>query len=279
MQYNGLTALTQNTGRTTDMTTIMARPGTKTGPKQSRDFSRWHEECMEHLLTQSGLSVTREPNMAGKTPDLLVQGKAGQPFVVECIARLPDPQHAAEMDATGHHVCNGGICELHANVYSRLDQKATKYKEIAKTMPYIIALYDGSCLNSLQTAVDMTMSPYRPTIERAEDGRVTRRHYNTLWSSQEIPAALFDLYPHLSGLIYSRWPREHHYLPNPNALRPVSPDNLPFASVPPLPASRQPATWNPRPATLNDSWQEPPEQWLNELRHTSDAALGHLYAA
>ena len=261
------------------MTTTLERPQAKAETREAREFSRWHETCMEHLLLQSGLTVTYEPLMSGKTPDLLVRAPGDAPFIVECIARLPDPEHADEMERTGCHVCNGNIGDLHANVYSRLNEKATKYKDIASKMPYIISLYDGSCLNSLQTAVEMTMSPYQPTMERGDDGSVRGRHYNTLWSNQEIPGALFDLYPHLSGLIYSRWPREHHYLPNPNADRQIDPALLPFASVPALPAQYQPQAWRPRPATVADTCPEPPAQWQRELRHTSNGALHQLYAA
>ena len=260
------------------MTTTLERPAIQTGPRQSREFSRWHERCMEHLLLESGLTVQHEPSISGKTPDLLVKPLRGIPFVIECIARLPDPAHADEMERTGRHVCNGNIGALHANVYSRLDEKATKYKDIAAELPYIISLYDGSCTNGLQTAIDMTMSPYQPTLERAGDGSVTGRQYNTLWpSGQQIPAALFDLYPHLSGLIYSRWPREHHYIPNPNALLPVDPALLPFASVPALPAHHQ--AYQPRPATMADVTTAPPPEWERQLKNTSNGALHQLYAA
>ena len=265
------------------MTTTLERPRVNAGPRQARDFSRWHEKCMEHLLMQSGLTVTYEPLMLGKTPDLLVRPPGNAPFVIECIARLPDPDHADEMERTGCHVCNGNIEDLHTNVYSRLDEKVTKYRDIASKMPYLIALYDGTCLtclNPLQTALDMTMSPYQPTLERRQDGSVRGRRYNTPWpSGQQIPGALFELYPHLSGLIYSRWPREHHYLPNPNADRQVDPALLPFASVPALPAQYQPQMWRPRPATAADTFHRPPAEWERQLRHTSNGALHQLHAA
>ena len=258
--------------------TTTAPPRVRRKPGKSREFSFWHEQGIEHLLTSSGLDVRREPKMDGKTPDLLVTGPDGMPFVIECIARLPDPAHAQEMQLTGMHVCEGGIHSLHANVYSRLDQKACKYRAIAAKMPYVIALYDGSCLNSLQTAVDMTMSPYRPTILRGDDGAIRKRSYDEMWPGQEIPGALFELYPHLSGLIYSRWPREHHYLPNPNANRPVHPSQVPFASVPALPDQYRPEAWLPSAATVADDTPEPPEPWLRQLRNTSNSALHHLYS-
>ena len=267
--------------RKSETITTLERPRGK--PKRrnrtecaSREFSRWHEDTVENLLPESGLSVSREPRLPGKTPDLLVRPEGAEPFIVECIARLPDPEHAREMEEHGTHVCSGDIAGLHANVYSRLDQKATKYREISRHMPYVVALYDGSCLNSLQTAIDMTMSPYQPTVERDERGIVRGRRYNTLWSGQEEPEALFDRYPHLSGLIYSRWPREHHYLPNPNAERPVSPDRFPFAGVPALPERYRPGAPAPREATLADRQAPPPSPWERQLMNTSDMELHRI---
>ena len=102
------------------MTTTLERPAVNAGIRKTREFSRWHEACMEHLLLESGLTITYEPLMSGKTPDLLVRAPGGAPFIIECIARLPDPEHADEMERTGCHVCNGNIGDLHANVYSRL---------------------------------------------------------------------------------------------------------------------------------------------------------------
>lgn len=260
------------------MTTLITPAEVKQGPRKARDFSKWHERTIEGLLTHSGLNVRSEPNMDGKTPDLLATPQEGQQFVVECIARLPDPRHAAEMEQNGFHVCDGDIGSLRANIYSRLDQKATKYRQIASAMPYVIALYDGSCLNSLQTAIDMTMSPYQPTLERYEDGTVRNRRYDRIWQAQEIPGALFELYPHLSGLIYSRWPKEHWYLPNPRATRPVDPAHLPFAAVPALPYQYRTQGWQPREATLADTSPEPPQEWLSQLRNTSNSALHHFCA-
>ena len=141
-------------------------------PQEAKEFSDWHERCVEHLLHQSGHHVKREPLMMGKTPDLLATPPGGQPFIVECMARLQDPEHAREMAQQGWHDCDGNIRELHRNVYSRLDEKATRYRAIAQEMPYVIALHDATCNNGISTAVDLVLSPYAPAIERDEAGRV-----------------------------------------------------------------------------------------------------------
>ena len=238
---------------------------------EAREFSDWHERAIEHLIVHSGNTVKREPLILGKTPDLLVQPQNGSPFIVECIACLQDQTHAADLSGRGRHTCDGNIRELHQNIYSRLDHKATKYRHIAETMPYIIALYDATCMNSLDCAFDMALSPYAPTYSRHPDGQIAGKRCNGLWSTPAIPAALFELYPHLSGLIYSRWPREHYYLPNPHATQPVPAEALSFAQVPPAPPEYRASYWRPQAATTRDDSVPPPEKWLEQMELLSVA--------
>ena len=234
-------------------------------PQESREFSQWHEDSIEHLIRRSGHRVEREPRIDGKTPDLLVSPELGEPLIIECVARLQDPEHVRDMERHGHHICGGNIRHLHQNIYSRIEHKVTKYRDIARRMPYVIALYDASCMNSMEAAVDMALSPYAPSIRFGPDGQVEGKLYNTFWSMPEIPTALFELYPHLSGLLYSRWPREHWYLPNPHALLPALPDPFRFASVPALPQRYHQPGWRTRLATVADDSPAPPDAWLPQL--------------
>lgn len=236
-------------------------------PHQAKEFSDWHERSIQRLIQNSGCEALREPAICGKTPDLLVLTPSGEQCIVECIARLQDQEHAAELHEQGWHQCGGNITELHRNVYSRLQQKATKYREIAAGMPYVIAMFDASCMNSLDTALDMVLSPYAPTVTLSPEGKITGKIYNTLWPTPEIPAALFELYPHLSGFLYSRWPRQHYYLPNPYALHPVPGDPFQFAQVPKLPPQYDHVkhAWRPRLATFRDDSENPPEPWLTQM--------------
>lgn len=233
---------------------------------------------MEQLLTNAGLQVQREPLILGKTPDLLVSRPPSHPFIVECIARLPVPSHAEEIAQYGYHFCQGNIADIHQNLYSRLEHKATKYRHIAATMPYVISLYDATCMNSVEAAFDLALSPYAPTVSRDPHGNITGKHYNTLWRTPAIPAALFELYPHLSGLLYSRWPNEHYYLPNPFAERPILPDPFQFAAVPATPPN-YPIAWQPRPATITAQSPPPPQHWLPQLEATNDPHLHQLAIA
>lgn len=244
-------------------TTIERRERLK--PHEAKEFSTWHEECMEYLMQQTGASVTREPNIGGKTPDLLVTPAEGEPFVIECIARLQDEHHAHHVMSGEPHYCEGNVRELHRNIYSRVDHKATKYRGLAEKQPYVIALFDGSCMNGLEVAVDLMLAPYAPVTERTETGKKAGKHYNTLWCTPHIPAALFELYPHVSGFIYSRWPKEHHYLPNPHADRPVPARHFPFASVPDLSKGYQEIGGNVSEASEPDDFRPPPTIWLPQI--------------
>ena len=224
---------------------------------------------MEYLMQQTGASVTRKPNIGGKTLDLLITPEPGEPFVIECISRLQDERHAHQTLNNELHYCEGNTRELHRNIYSRLDHKATKYRGIAEKQPYVIALFDGSCMNSLEVAVDMMLAPYAPVTSRNATGQVTGKHYNTLWCTPDIPAALFELYPHLSGFIYSRWRKEHLYLPNPHAERPVPATRFPFATVPDLSQGYEDLGANIAEATEEDDFRPPPASWLPEIERMS----------
>ena len=237
-------------------------PPLGSSPQEAREFSDWHESTVQHPLRNSGLDAQREPHIMRKTPDLLIHTPDGEPFVVECIARLPNPQQR-----DGQQCCDD-IVNLHQNLYSRLQHKATKYRSIAERLPYVIALYDGACTAGVDTALDLALSPYAPTVSRADDGRPQGRRYDRLWRTPHIPVALFELYQHVSGMIYSTWPAEHHYLPNPHARRPVAPEMFPFAQVPPLPARYRHHQWPQRPATVLDDAPPPPGSWLQILTST-----------
>ena len=248
---------------------ITVEPRHAARPHEALEFSQWHERCIEHLLTQSGLNVQREPEILGKTPDLLATTPSGQQVIIECIARLQDPAHAMQLTETGWHCCDGNIRELHQNIYSRLQHKAEKYREISANAPFVVAMFDASCLNSPDVPLDLALSPYAPTVTRSSDGKITGKLYNTMWTTPDVPAALFELYPHLSGLIYSRWPREHYYLPNPYATNPLQPNPFRFAQVPPLPARYRQPSWQPRPATMPDDYADPPDTWQPQMKRLS----------
>lgn len=227
---------------------------------EARPFSQWHEHSIEDLLIRSGLDVQREPLIDGKTPDILVTDQRGDHLIIECMARMQDPDHAMELALTGCHHCDDALPDIHRNLRSRLDEKTTKYRHIADRMPYVIALYDATCTYGLELALDLVLSSYAPTHRKTGDGKISGKIYNTLWP-QSVPVALFERYPHLTGLIYSTWPRTHHYLPNPCADHLV-PDNLfPFASIPRLPFRYRYAGWHHQPATIEDRSPEPPHPW------------------
>ena len=255
------------------MTTFTPRP--PVAPQEAHAFSEWHERCIEYLLTKSGLEVEREPHMMGKTPDLMATTRNGVQIVIECIARVQDPRRTLELTDTGWSCCDGNIRDLHNNIYSRLAQKAAKYRPIADQHPYVLAMFDASCLNSPAAAMDLVLSPYAPTITRSPTGRITGKIYNTPWPMPETPAALFELYPHVSGFIYSRWHRQHYYLPNPHATTPITPDPFRFAEVPDLPHHYRPSSWTPRSADVTDDFRPPPDAWMPQMHLLTQVLRRH----
>ena len=227
--------------------------------------ARWYERCIEYLLRQSGVSVKPEPNIGGKTPDLLVQQPSGPDVIIECLVRLRNPEHDREFIKTGSHSCGGDIRELHSSVYSRVEEKITKYQRTVGSKPYVVALYHGGCGNSLDTALALAFSAHVPYLSLSKNGNVVDRGYVDMWSTPSKSASLFRLYPHLSGLIYSRWPREHYFLPNPFADVPVPTSLFPFACVPDAPITNGRPGWKERASLVNDDYALPPNTWWGQV--------------
>ena len=225
---------------------------------EARPFSQWHERSMEDLLFRSGLAVQREPLIDGKTPDILVTDHRGDHLIIECMARMQDPDHATELALTGCHHCDDALPDIHRNLRSRLDQRrpstATSRPDALRHRPLRRHLHLRAGISPRSRPL-----PYAPTHQKMGDGKITGKIYNTLWP-QSIPVALFERYTHLTGLIYSTWPHTHHYLPNPYADHPIADDLFPFASVPELPFRYRHAGWPGRPATIEDHSPDPPSR-------------------
>ena len=156
-------------------------------------------------------------------------------------------------------MCGGDIKELHSSLYSRMDGKATKYRDLVDGKLYVIALYHGACHNFIETACHLAFSAWVPYVTFSNDGTVVERGHRDQWSTPEKSSALFELHPHLSGMIYSRWMREHYFLPNPWANTPVSADLFPFACIPPnrYIINGDPA-WEERDPLISDDYALPP---------------------
>ena len=242
------------------------KPATETD-----EVSGWYERCVEWLIWQSGLSVRREPRIGGQTPDLLVTQPNGTEIIIECLVKMKEPEHAKEFMERNFHMCGGDVRELHQNIYSRLVEKAAKYKGIAAG-PYIVALYDDECMPYVGKAYDLIFSAHVPYLSFDSVGNVVDRGWRDMWSTLEKPEGIFRRYPHVSGLLYSRWPREHYYLPNPLADIPVSADLFPFACVPeaPLLPNGQPI-WEQRDRLVRDTYDFPPNTLWRQVELLSRA--------
>ncbi len=228
------------------------------------EMSTWYEQCIEWLLKQSTLDARREPRIEGKNPDLLVGQTNGPDIVVECLVKLKDPEHQTELDENSFHSCGGDISQLHSAVYSRLQQKATKYRSLSANRPYVIALYDNECMAGIHKAFHLAFSAHVPYISFDDAGNIVESGYHDMWSTPDREEGIFRLFPHVSGLLYSRWEREHHYIPNPFANIPVSPDTFPFANVPEAPPKGGKPAWQQRGPLLKDTYLLPPNTWWRQ---------------
>ena len=203
-------------------------------------------------MRRSGLAVQREPRINGKTPGLIVTQPYGPDVVIECLVKLNDPEH--ERKSLGKvHVCGGDASQLHSALYSRVAEKATKYRKVVTGRSYIVAVYDGGCMNFPSTALALAFSAHVPCLSVSAEGEVTDTGHIDVWASPERSASLFKLYPHLSGLIYSRWERKHYFLPNPFADTPVSADLFPFACIPEAPSINGEPAWEKRARLVDDN--------------------------
>lgn len=89
------------------------------------------------------MAVQREPNINGKTPDLLVTQLDGPDVIIECLVKLKDPEHEKESIDQGHHVCGGDIRELHSAIYSRVEEKTAKYRKLVNERELYAILANG----------------------------------------------------------------------------------------------------------------------------------------
>ena len=238
---------------------------------ESIEVSEWHEQCMKWLLRRSGLSVVRKPHINGKRPDLLATQPDGPSVIIECLVKLQYPAHAEEI-RQGVHICGGDIKELHGALYSRVEEKAAKYRNLDG--PYVVAVYDEGCMNYVDTALALAFSAYTPYIKLNSKGDVVGRGHSDQWSTPERSASLFKLYPNISGLIYSRWKREHHFVSNPWANAPVSADLFPFARVPDNPPIiDEKPIWEARDPLFKDEYWLPPNTYWGQIQRLMQSIM------
>ena len=229
------------------------------------EMSAWYEQCIEWLLQQSSLDVRSEPRINGKKPDLLVAQPNGPDIVIECLVKMKDAEHqSSDLVERKSHSCGGDIRELHSAAYSRLQEKATKYRSLSAERPYVIALYDDECMAGIHKAFHLAFSAHAPYISYNDAGNVVESGYRDMWSTPDIEEGIFRRFHHVSGLLYSRWERDHNYLPNPFANIPISPDIFPFANVPAAPPKDGKSAWRQREPLFKDTYLLPPNTWYRQ---------------
>ena len=257
--------------------TTMTEHELKAAEYERHSVSEWYEQCIEWLLRRRGMEVQREPAINGKTPDLMVRQTHMPDVIIECLVKLKDPEHEKELAERGNHTCGGDIRELHSAIYSRVEEKATKYRNLVNGngYGYVIAVYDDECGSSLDRAMALAFSAHVPYL-RLDSGKVVGRGYKDLWSTPEKTASLFKLHPHLSGLLYSRWERKHCFLPNPFANVSVPTCLFPFAVIPDSPLLNGTLAWKARAAIVTDEYRLPPNTLWGQVERLVQALKSGL---
>ena len=227
---------------------------------EAQVVSKWHEGYIKYLLEHSGMEVQQEPLIKGMTPDLIARHPDRPDIIVECLVKLMNPDHRRELAEKGSHLCGGDIKELHAAVYSRMEDKAAKYQELIQDRPYIIALYDCECMSYPIKATHLGFSAHVQRLHFSKDGQLIGTDHADQWSTPEQHAGLFIRYPHLSGILYSRWPEEHYFLPNPFASTSPPTNLFPFAHTPTDPIPLEEDQWQ-KPATQVEHYPFQPNTW------------------
>ena len=182
---------------------------------ERQDVSTWYESQIGGSLSQSGLPVQSKPRINDKTPDLLFSPPNGPECVVECTVMFQDPEHDRELSEQNWHTCGGGIQELNANIYSRLEKKMLKYRGYLDDRAYIVAVRNEMCMSFLKTAFDLAFGAYVQSIGVTVEGQISALNWTDAWSTPEQPAGLLVRYPHCSGIIYSVPGGNHYFIPNP----------------------------------------------------------------
>ena len=171
----------------------------------------------------------------------------------------------------GYHPAHCNIREAYGTLYGRLDEKATKYRDILGDMPYVIALYDDECvIADDDKAYQLAFSVHHAYITIDRNHQVIDKGYTDEWSGTET-ASIFEKYPQISGIIYSHWPSTHYYLPNPFATRPAATCLFPFAHIPEAPNMNGTPAWQERIPTINDDYYFPPNTWWGQVQRLSRA--------
>lgn len=244
----------------------------------SRDLSKWYEHCIQYLAQQSGFQTQAEPFIKGQTPDLKICRPDEPDIIVECLIKTRDSRCEKLPFRKGHHPTYSNISEAYGTLYARLEQKATKYRDILGDMPYILALYDDECvLADDDKAFQLAFSAHHAYITMDINHQVIDKGYTDEWSGTET-ASIFEKHPQVSGIIYSYWPAHHQYLPNPFATTPAPTCLFPFAHMPEAPNMNGAPAWQERIPTIDDDYYCPPNTWrgqVERLSHAINALANH----
>ncbi len=175
-----------------------------------------YEDIIHDLFLGRGVLVRRHPNIQGLTPDFLVSDLAGQ-CLVECTT-LTFGRNCEKHD---HLWGTNDPTQLNARLHCSLEGKLQKYTaEVCGGIPLVVAIFNEDCARFDSSILEAALGAWR-----FQSGK-----WVNLWAGTDDADGLFGKYPHCSGIIHST-PSDHLFVPNPNAINPVSTEFFTFASI------------------------------------------------
>ena len=175
-----------------------------------------YENTLTRLVSQSAF-INREPNIGGKTPDILATNLLGHKTVIECttLERGISCRHA------DHIFGSTDPNELNCRLYHSIEQKLKKYSaDWTGNLSLVIAIENRDCSMYDSSMIDVAFGAWRYRAGK----------WCNLWEGTEDAHGLFGKYEHCSGILHSTW-SDHLFVPNPRAKNKADPDLFTFASI------------------------------------------------
>ena len=175
-----------------------------------------YENTIHNLLLGGGFLVKRDPNIQGLTPDFMVSDMATQ-----CLIECTTLSFGRNCERHDHLWGTNDPTQLNARLYCSLEGKLQKYTaEVCDSIPLVIAIFNEDCARFDTSILEAALGAWR----------FHSRKWVNLWAGTEDADGLFGKYTHCSGIIHST-PSDHLFVPNPNAINPVSTEFFTFASI------------------------------------------------
>ena len=175
-----------------------------------------YEDTIHNLFLERGFPVDKDPKVHGLTPDFLVSD-----LETKCLIECTTLSFGQNCEKHDHLWGTNDPTQLNARLYCSLEKKLQKYVEdVCDGIPLVIAIFNEDCARFDSCIFEAVLGAWR-----FHSGQ-----WVNLWAGTEDAVGLFGKYPHCSGIIQST-PSDHLFVPNPDAINPVSTEFFTFASI------------------------------------------------